>query len=138
MVSSGWGAPVAFSKGFNPEDVAAGRYAQSLYIWDWKKRTVAQTIDLGADGLVPLEVRFLHNPDASIGFVGAALSSNVIRFSKVDGVAGEVGKWATEVVIRQPWVPVEGWALPEMPPLSACACTSIYRCDSLCACPLQP
>ncbi len=26
-------------------------------------------------------------------------------------------EWATDVVIRQPWTKVEGWALPEQPPL---------------------
>ena len=26
-------------------------------------------------------------------------------------------KWKTNVAIRQPWTKVEGWVLPEMPPL---------------------
>ena len=43
---------------------------------------LVQTIDLGNEGLVPLELRFLHNPDTTEGFVGATLSSNVIRFFK--------------------------------------------------------
>lgn len=38
-----------------------------------------QAIDLG-QGSIPLEVRFLHNPDAAEGFVGCALSSTVHRF----------------------------------------------------------
>lgn len=42
-----------------------------------------QTIKLGADGLIPLETRFLHEPTAPHGFVGAALSSNIIHFTKV-------------------------------------------------------
>jgi selenium-binding protein 1 len=25
--------------------------------------------------------------------------------------------WKTEVAVRQPWLKVEGWVLPEMPPL---------------------
>ena len=32
-------------------------------------------------------------------------------------VQGEDGKWKTSVVIRQEWTKVEGWALPELPPL---------------------
>jgi len=32
--------------------------------------------------MIPLELRFLHNPDATEGYVGAALSSNLIRFYK--------------------------------------------------------
>jgi len=41
-----------------------------------------QDIDLGEDGMIPLELRFLHNPDATEGYVAAALSSNMIRFYK--------------------------------------------------------
>ncbi len=43
---------------------------------------VIQTMDLGNDGLIPLELRFLHEPTATEGYVGAALSSNIIRFYK--------------------------------------------------------
>ena len=32
-------------------------------------------------------------------------------------VQGESGQWVTEVVIKQEWTDVEGWALPQMPPL---------------------
>ena len=40
-----------------------------------------QRIDLGKeDGMMPLEIRFLHNPDATEGFVGCALSSTIFRF----------------------------------------------------------
>ena len=42
---------------------------------------------LGEDGLMPLEVKFMHNPD-SHGFCGAALSTNVIHFWK-----SKDGKW---------------------------------------------
>ena len=41
-----------------------------------------QDIDLGETGLIPLELRFLHHPEEEQGYVGAALSSNVIRFFK--------------------------------------------------------
>jgi len=30
---------------------------------------------------------------------------------------GSDGRWATDLAIRQPWLSVEGWLLPEMPPL---------------------
>ncbi len=30
---------------------------------------------------------------------------------------GEDGQWVTEVVIKQQWTDVEGWVLPQMPPL---------------------
>mmetsp|Transcript_19144 Transcript_19144/g.41321 ORF Transcript_19144/g.41321 Transcript_19144/m.41321 type:complete len:475 (+) Transcript_19144:158-1582(+) len=112
MVSSSWGTPSAFCKGFNPAEVAE-KYGDSLYFWDWKERKLLQEIKLGAEGLVPLEVRFLHEPKSPHGFVGAALSSNVIHFTKDQ----DTGSWVHKTVIKQPWTKVEGWALPEMPPL---------------------
>ena len=47
---------------------------------------------------------------------GAALSSNVIKFS-LDPSAPGSGPVSTSVVIRQPWLDVTGWALPQLPPL---------------------
>ena len=51
-------------------------------MWDWKEHTLLQDIDLGDNGMVPLELHFLHNPDATEGYVAATLSSNMIRFYK--------------------------------------------------------
>ncbi|XP_073465261.1 methanethiol oxidase-like [Aquarana catesbeiana] len=110
MISSEMGAPKIFTKGFNIEDVKTGHYGQSLHVWDWTKHTRIQTLDLGADGLVPLKIRFLHNPDAAQGFVGCALSASIFRFYIMAD-----GKWAAEKVIQVPHKKVEGWALPEMP-----------------------
>lgn len=30
---------------------------------------------------------------------------------------GDGGQWVTDVVIKQEWTDVDGWALPQMPPL---------------------
>lgn len=35
--------------------------------------------DLGEDGVAPLEVRFLHDPKESQGFVGTAVGSSIFR-----------------------------------------------------------
>ena len=106
MVSSEWGAPKTFSKGFNPQDVQAGKYGTRLHFWDWKKRTIAQTVDLGASGRIPLEVRFCHNPDSVHGFVGAALSSTVWHWHKAKD------DWKVEKVIDIPPVEVRGVDFP--------------------------
>ena len=112
MVSTEWGEPSCFAGGFNPAHVADGKYGQNLYVWDWAKRTIVQTIDLGV-GSIPLEVRFLHDPDSTEGYVGCALTSAMVRFyRKADGVT-----WASEEVIKIPALDVTGWALPQMPGL---------------------
>lgn len=112
MISTSWGAPKAFSKGFNPAEVP-DHYGNELYVWDWAARKRVQTIKLGPKGLIPLEIRFLHEPSSPHGFVGAALSSTVIHFTRPEGAK----EWQTNVVIEQPWTQVEGWILPEVPPL---------------------
>jgi selenium-binding protein 1 len=107
MLSSEWAAPNTVTKGFKAEDLTAGKYGQRLHFWDWKERKIAQTIDLGADGLMPLEVRFHHNPASSHGFVGAAWSSNIWHYHK----AGE--KWKADRIIDVPAVKdVKGWDSP--------------------------
>ncbi|KAM4690784.1 methanethiol oxidase [Rhinophrynus dorsalis] len=112
MISTEWAAPKVFNFGFKIEDVMAGKYGSRLHVWDWTKHTRVQTIDLGEEGQIPLEIRFLHDPDADQGLVGCALSSSVFRFYKTKD-----GKWASEKVIQVPSKKVEGWALPEMPGL---------------------
>lgn len=56
MISSSWGAPSAFTKGFNPAHVAEGLYGKQLFVYDWPGGKLKQTMDLGNTGLIPLEV----------------------------------------------------------------------------------
>jgi selenium-binding protein 1 len=111
MVSSGWGEPNSFKHGFNPAEVP-DKYGRYLWFWDWKKQEVVKKVDLGNEGLVPLEVRFLHDPNSVHGYVCAALSSSVWHFFKDD-----LGEWQVEKVIQIEPKEVEGWALPHMPGL---------------------
>lgn len=82
MVSTAWGSIKHISQGFNPAHVAEGHYGSQAYIWDWEAKRLIKEIDLGA-GSIPLEVRFLHNPDRPFGFIGNALSSDVSLIYKV-------------------------------------------------------
>lgn len=104
MVSSEWAAPNTFAPGPNFDDVAAGKYGRHIHLWDWEKRTIRQSFDLGA-GSIPLEVRFVHDPAKAVGFVGAALSSTIWRFA-----AGPGGKWSAEKAIELP--PVKSATFP--------------------------
>jgi selenium-binding protein 1 len=106
MVSSELAAPKTYTPGFNPEDVSAGHYGQRLHFWDWEKRTLMQSFDLGEDGLVPLEIRFHHNPASTHGFVGAALSSNLWHWHKPNG------HWEVRKVVDIPPIELAGWPFP--------------------------
>jgi selenium-binding protein 1 len=106
MVSSEWGAPKTFMPGFSLDDVAAGKYGRQIHFWDWQKREITQSFDLGEEGMIPLEVRFHHNPDSTHGYVGAALSSSLWHWHKPDG------RWQVEKVASVPPVELEGWPFP--------------------------
>jgi selenium-binding protein 1 len=106
LVSSEFGEPNAYEKGFDPADVEAGRYGRRLHFWDLAEREVTQTVDLGEQGLVPLEVRWLHDPDADQGLVGATLSSNIFRWHRSNG------SWEADLVISVDNVELDGWPLP--------------------------
>ncbi len=82
MVSTEWGAPKTFTPGFNLDDVSKNKYGRHIHFWDFKERKIIDSVDLGDDGLIPLEVRFHHNPNSTNGFVGAALSSNIFHWQK--------------------------------------------------------
>ena len=106
LASSEFGEPNAYEKGFDIEDVAAGRYGSRLHFWNLSERRLEQTIDLGETGLVPLEMRWLHDPDADEGFIGATLSSTVWRFRR------DNGSYRADQVIAVENEELEGWPLP--------------------------
>jgi selenium-binding protein 1 len=106
LVSSEFGEPKAYEPGFDPADVASGRYGQRIHFWNLETRTREQTVDLGEKGLLPFEVRWLHDPDSEEGFVGAALSSVMWHFHR------DNGSWTADPVIEVDTVPLEGWPFP--------------------------
>lgn len=69
----------------------AGRYGRRLNVWDWTTHTYVQAIDVGEDA-APLEIRFLHNPDAAEGFVGCTISSAIHRFYRTEVPLPREGK----------------------------------------------
>jgi selenium-binding protein 1 len=106
MVSSGLAAPNTYYPGFNLEDVAAGLYSRQIDLWDWQERKLVQSIDLGEEGLVPLEVRFLHDPDQAKAYIAAALSSNLFCLYRQNG------GWKAQKVVDIPAIELEGWPFP--------------------------
>ncbi|EMA16492.1 selenium-binding family protein [Haloarcula marismortui] len=106
MLSTEWAAPKTYYPGFDLDDVEDGKYGQRLNFWDWEDGVIEQTIDLGEDGLIPLEARFLHTPESTHGYVGAALSSNIIHFHESDG------RYHAEPVIEFDDREHEGWDMP--------------------------
>lgn len=109
MISTAFGVPNAAKNGFDEKDVADGQYGHQLYVWNWTNKKLLQTIDLGEEGMVTREVQFLHDPEASEGYVMCSLSGTVFRIFK----SGD--KWAAEKVIAIPDKKVENWKMANLP-----------------------
>ena len=107
MVSTEWAAPNTFMPGFDLDDVGKGKYGQRIHFWDFKNRKIEKSIDLGTEGLIPLEARFHHNPESTHGFVGAALSSNIFHWYK-----DHSGELQIEKVIDVENIDVETFPVP--------------------------
>lgn len=105
MVSSEWAAPNTYYGGFDLDDVKAGKYGSKLHFWDWREHTLIKSVDLGEEGLIPLEVRFQHDPDSTHGYVGAALSTNMWHWHKHND------DWVVDKVIDIAPVELEGWPM---------------------------
>ncbi len=76
MVSSELAAPKTFMPGFDLEEVGHLKYGRRLHFWNFEKREPIETMYLGEDGLIPLEVKFHHDPDSTHGFFAR------VRFSR--------------------------------------------------------
>src|SRR5262249_10017649 len=106
MISSEWAAPNTNRPGFKLDDVKAGKYGHHIHFWDWKQRRISKSIDLGDKGMIPLEVRFHHDPASTHGFVGAALSSTMWHWHK------EGEEWKADRVIDVEPQKAKGWDFP--------------------------
>ncbi|NXT08823.1 SBP1 oxidase, partial [Prunella fulvescens] len=81
LVSSAGLVPKVAGRGFNPDELGKGVFGRRLNVWNLSCRSLTQCFDLGEDSL-PLNVRFLHSPEAAEGYVGCALSGAIFRFYK--------------------------------------------------------
>src|SRR4029453_13486846 len=57
MVTSEWGLPPQFENGIVPQDLLSNKYGHRIHFWDLRARRNVQTIDLGANHQMALEVR---------------------------------------------------------------------------------
>jgi selenium-binding protein 1 len=81
MVSSEWALPPQFENGIVAEDLLANKYGHRLHFWDLRDRRHVQTIDLGANHQMALEVRPAHDPTREYGFVGVVVDTSNLEAS---------------------------------------------------------
>ena len=74
MITSEWGTPNMIENGLDPELLLAGKYGHHLHFWDLSSRKHVQSIDLGAEQQMVLELRPSHDPNKTYGFAGVVVS----------------------------------------------------------------
>jgi selenium-binding protein 1 len=124
-VTSEWGTPNMVENGVNPELLLGGKYGHSLHIWDLRKRRHIQSLDLGAEQQMVLELRAAHDPTKAYGFVGVVtslkdLSSSIWLWHRPKGASNggsngnSNGKFEIKKVIEIPAEPADPSQLPPL------------------------
>ncbi len=119
MITSEWGTPNMVKDGVNPELLLAGKYGHALHVWNLRTRKHEQTIDLGAEHQMVLELRPAHNPTRAYGFVGvvlslADLSASIFLWYLDREAKGGKGEWRATKVITIPAEPADPEQLPPL------------------------
>src|SRR5580765_8674984 len=117
MITSEWGTPKMVEDGVNPELLLGGKYGHTLHVWDLNSRRHLQTLDLGPEQQMVLELRPSHDPNKTYGFVGVVtslkdLSSSIWVWYR-EGNNGN-GTWKIKKVIE---IPAEAADPDKLPPL---------------------
>jgi methanethiol oxidase len=81
MVTSEWGLPPQFENGIVPEELLSNKYGHRIHFWDLRARRNVQTIDLGANHQMALEVRPAHDPVREYGFLGVVVDTTNLEGS---------------------------------------------------------
>jgi selenium-binding protein 1 len=112
LVSSEWGTPSMIEDGIVPELLLGRRYGHRLHFWDLAKRSLTQTVDLGDQYQMTLELRPAHDPTREYGFVGVVVS--------VEDLSASVWVWHREngefTVTKVIDIPAEPAAAADLPP----------------------
>ena len=113
MITSEWGTPNMVENGVNPELLLGGKYGHQIHLWDMRKRSHVQSLDLGPEQQMVLELRPSHDPNKEYGFVGvvtslADLSASVWLWHR------DNGQWKIQKVITIPAEPADASLLPPL------------------------
>jgi selenium-binding protein 1 len=111
LITSEWGTPSMIEDGVNPELLLGQKYGHRLHFWDLAAGKLQQTVDLGAQHQMALELRPSHDPGATWGFVGVVVSTEDLSAS-VWRWSHDNGSWRADKVITIPAEPAEADALP--------------------------
>jgi selenium-binding protein 1 len=113
MITSEWGTPNMVEHGVNPELLLGAKYGHQVHVWDLRKRSHLQALDLGAEHQMVLELRPSHNPNNTYGFVGVVTSLKDLSAS-IWLWYRDHGQWKIQKVITIPAEPADPAVLPPL------------------------
>jgi selenium-binding protein 1 len=112
-VTSEWGTPSMIEDGIVPDLLLGKKYGHRLHFWDLRRRKHVQTVDIGDQYQMTLELRPAHDPTKKWGFVGVVVS--------VEDLSASIWLWhedgdtfAVDKVIS---IPAEPMPAEKLPPL---------------------
>src|SRR4051794_2053042 len=113
LVTSEWALPPQFENGIVPEDLLSNKYGHRIHFWDLRARRNVQTIDLGANHQMALEVRPAHDPVREYGFLGVVVDTTNLE--------GSIWTWWREGgkfhIEKTATIPPEPAPKEQLPPL---------------------
>jgi len=110
-ITSEWGTPNMIENGVVPDLLLNNRYGHSIHVWDLRRRRHLQSIDLGAENQMALELRPAHDPTRTYGFVGVVISTKDLSASVWLWHRSDAG-WSVSKVIEIPAEPADESQLP--------------------------
>jgi selenium-binding protein 1 len=113
-VTSEWATPSMIEDGIVPELLLGRKYGHRLHFWDLRRRKHLQTVDLGDEHQMALELRPAHDPTKKYGFVGVVVSVEDLSASVWLWHEDGPGHWAAIKVIS---IPAEPAPAQQLPPL---------------------
>jgi selenium-binding protein 1 len=111
LVSSEWGTPNMVETGVQPALLLDGQYGHRLNFWDLRDRRHTQSVDLGKEHQIALELRPAHDPTKAYGFVNTVVSLTDLS-SSIWLWHRQNGGWAAQKVITIPAEPADEDQLP--------------------------
>ena len=98
--------------GINPELLLGRKYGHALHFWDLAAGQHVQTVDLGSQHQMVLELRPSHDPEATWGYVGVVVSTEDLSASIWRWSRSDEGVWRADKVITIPAEPADPSTLP--------------------------
>jgi selenium-binding protein 1 len=113
MVTSEWGTPAMFEAGLNLDHIVNQRYGHSLRFWDLCRRRHVQTVDLGAEHQMVLELRPAHDLSELHGFAAVVASTKDLS-SSIWTWCQDNGEWKAVKIIE---IPAQAADPANLPPI---------------------